>query len=94
MSNLYWHIEGYDSSDKIYDKKVKVGCFSHKQIQAVLKTLAAQAGLNFDEIVGAYAKKGTTIANDLLCIHREGPHQIYFCGTNPYFIARVIHEDA
>src|SRR5205807_5901444 len=74
MSNFYWHIEGYDSQDKIYDRKVKLGYFSHKQIQALLKALAAKAGLNFDEIVGAYTKKGTKIANDLLSIHKDRPH--------------------
>jgi hypothetical protein len=94
MSNLYWHIEGYDSLDKIYDRKVKVGYFSQNQIQALLKALAAKAYLNFNEIVGAYAKKGTKIANDLLYIHKDGPHPTYFCGTNPCFIARVIREDA
>jgi hypothetical protein len=93
MNRLYWHIEGYDSLNKIYDVKVKVGYFSQSQIQVLLKALAANACLNFDEIVGAYAKKGTKIANDLLSIHKDGPHPTYFCGTNPHFIARVIRED-
>lgn len=94
MINRYWHIEGYDSLTKIYDRKVKVGYFSEKQIQALLKTLAARAGLNFNEIVGAYAARSSKIANDLLSIQKDGLHAIYSCGDNPHFIARVVEHDA
>jgi hypothetical protein len=93
MNQKYWHIEGYESTTKIYDRKVKVGFFSENQIRNLLKALAAKAGLTFDEIVGAYAKKKTMIFNDLLSIQKEGPHPVYMCGDNPSFIARVIVED-
>lgn len=62
----FWKIEGYNSLSKIYEKELKSGCLSEKQIQAVLQSLVAKAALDFDEIVGAYAKRGTRIANDLL----------------------------
>ena len=94
MSELYWHIEGYNSPNKTYDRKVKAVYFSEKQIQVLRMALTAKAGLNFDEIVGAYAKKGTKIANNLLSIQKDGPYPIYSCGDNPYFTARVIREDA
>jgi hypothetical protein len=90
MKQRFWHIEGYDSLTKIYDKKVKVGCFSDNQIKNLLKALTAKAGLSFDEIVGAYAKKKTKISNEHLIIKRDGPYQVYTCGSNPHFIARVI----
>jgi hypothetical protein len=61
MDNLYWYIEGYDSLNKIYERKVKLSYLSQNQIQALLKALVAKAGLDFNEIVGAYAKKGTKI---------------------------------
>jgi hypothetical protein len=93
MEQRFWHIEGYDSSTKIYDKKVKVGCFSDNQIKNLLKALTAKAGLSYDEIVGAYAKKNTKILNELLIIQRDGPSQVYTCGSNPHFIARVIVEE-
>jgi hypothetical protein len=93
MNQKYWHIEGYDSTTKIYDRKVKVGFFSENQIQNLLKALAAKAGLSFDEIVGAYAKKKTKISNDLLSIQKDGPYLIYMCGDNPHFIARVVVAD-
>ena len=63
MKRIYWQIEGYDGLTKFYDQKVKVGCFSENQIKNLLMALAAKAGLNFDEIVGAYAKKRTKIWN-------------------------------
>ncbi len=59
MKQRHWHIEGHDSFEKIYDKKVKLGCFSENQIKDLVKALTAKAAFNFDEIVGAYAKKTT-----------------------------------
>ena len=93
MNQKYWHIEGYDSTTKIYDRKVIVGSFSNNQIQNLLKALVAKAGLSFDEIVGAYAKKKTRISNDFLLIQKEGPYPVYVCGDNPHFIARIVVED-
>jgi hypothetical protein len=93
MKQRYWHIEGYDSFTKIYDRKVRYGYFSENQIQNLLKTLSAKAGLSSDEIVGAYAKKNTNISNELLVIKKEKTHQVYMCGDNPHFIARVIVEE-
>jgi len=89
-----WKIEGYDSLTKIYEKEFKAGCITEKQIQAVLQSLVAKAGLDFDEIVGAYAKRGTNIANDLLLVQRDGPYPRFMCGDNPYFTARVIDKDS
>ena len=93
MSELYWHIEGYDSFNKIYDRKVRLGYFSEKQVQVLLRVITAKAGLNLDEIVGAYAKKGTKIANSLLIVKKDGPCPIYSCGDNPHFIVRVVKKD-
>jgi hypothetical protein len=58
----------------------------------LLKALAAKAGLGFDEIVGAYAKRRTKIANNLLEVQREGPHAIFMCGSNPHFIASIVFD--
>ncbi len=85
----YWHIEGYESLTKIYDRKVKIGHFSEKQLQSLLMTLTAKAGLSFDEIVGAYASKRSKISNNLLFIQRD-LYPVISCGDNPHFIARVV----
>ena len=92
MKQRYWHIEGYNSTTKIFNKKVKVGCFSENKIKSLLMTLAAKAGLNFNEIVGAYAKKNTKISNELLSIQKDGSYPVYMCGDNPHFLARVISD--
>lgn len=93
MKTRYWHIEGYDSLRKIYDKKVKVGCYPGDHIEELLRALAARAGLSCNEIVGAHAKKGTKVANDLLVVTWSGSPPTYRCGDNPYFLARVIVQD-
>jgi hypothetical protein len=92
MKEHYWLIEGYDSLTKIYERKEKVGLFSRNQIQALLKTLAAREGLTRDEIVEAYARKGTRIANRLLSVRKES--RCLSCGENPHFTARIVREDA
>jgi len=88
----FWKIEGYDSLTKIYEKELKLSYFSEKQIQDVLKVLVAKAGLEFDEIVGAYARKKTKIANDSLLVQKDGPYPRFMCGENPYFTARIIEK--
>lgn len=94
MKKRYWHIEGYNGLKKIYDRKVRFGYFSENQIQNLLKTLSAKAGdHNLDEIVGAYEKKKTKIANELLSIQKNGTYPVYSCGSNPHFITRVIVDE-
>jgi hypothetical protein len=56
------------------------------------KTLAAKAGLTQDEIVGAYAKRGTKIANDLLIVHKDSAYPTFWCGSNPHFAVSVVDE--
>ena len=89
-----WHIEGYDSFEKIYDRKIKASQMTERQVRAMLMALAAKAGLDFDEIVGAYATRRTKIRNDLLAVRRDGPHPVFMCGSNPHFIARVVDGGA
>jgi hypothetical protein len=86
------HIKGFDSDKKIYDRKVALSHLSEDQLRSLLKALVAKAGLNFDEIVGAYARRQSTIANDLLAVRRDGPHPVFTCGENPHSIAKVIQE--
>jgi hypothetical protein len=85
----YWLIEGYDGTDKIYEKKVPVGQITQDQIKALLMALTAKAGLTYDEIVGAYATRRTKIGNDLLRVHKDGPLPIFHCGSNPHFVASI-----
>lgn len=88
----YWLIEGYDSMEKIYEKKIKAGIFSEKQLEDLIKALVATAGLNFDEIVGAYAKKNSRVRNELLSVQKSSKPYTITCGSNPHFIARIVDE--
>jgi len=83
----YWLIQGYDSLTKIYERRVEGSHLTENQVQPMLMTLAAKAGLTFDEIVGAFAKRRTKTRNDLLKVQRDGPGLRFTCGENPYFIA-------
>ena len=84
----YWHIEGYDGLSKIYDRKISSGYYGEDQVQLLVQVLAAKAGLSFDEIVGAFARRRSRISNDLLCVRRDGHGPVFMCGDNPHFIAR------
>ena len=96
MSKHYWKIEGSDSLRKIYEKKIPIHYIGENQMVNILKCLAAKASLDFDEIVGAFARRHSKISNNLLDVRRENlrdaPHLCYWCGENPVFIARIIEE--
>lgn len=92
MSDSHWRIRGYDSDILIFETKVKVTFFSHDQIRHLLKALVAKAGLTYPEIVGAYAKRKTNIANVHLLVHKASAPATYMCGSNPNFTAIIVDE--
>jgi hypothetical protein len=92
MKKRYWLIRGHDGFKPTFEMKVGVGQFTEGQLRNLLMALAAKACLTETEIVGAYAKRKTTIANDLLAVQKDGPYPNLTCGTNPYFTAVVVDE--
>ena len=94
MTKTYWLIQGFDSNDKIFEKRVNIGQIGDGQIEALLMALAARAGLTFDEIVGAYAKQRTKLSNSLLLVTRREPEHSFKCGENPFFTARVVRGES
>jgi len=88
----YWRIRGYDSTEKIFDMTVGFGQFTEDQMRHLLRALVAKAGLNLREIVGAYARRKTKIANDLLEVHKDFAYPTYLCGSNPHFEASVVDK--
>ncbi len=93
MKNRYWRIQGYDSTELIFERRILVGQLTDSQIRDLLKALTAKAGLTFNEIIGAYAKRRTRIANDLLSVRRDGAGPTIWCGDNPHFIACMVDEN-
>jgi hypothetical protein len=87
----HWLIQGYDGLIKIYERRVEAGLTS-RQVEALLKALAAKCGLTFDEVVGAYATRRTRIANDLLDITWDVRTRRFGCGTDPHFTARLVRS--
>jgi hypothetical protein len=86
----YWLIRGFDSTTMTYERRVPASQITQDQMKALLRALAAKAGLTCDEIVGAYATRRTKIANDLLQVHKDGPHAKFSCGSNPFFVAEIL----
>jgi hypothetical protein len=97
MRTRYWIIQGYDlDGETIFKKKVELGQFTDDQIQHLLKALTAKDGLSYGEIVGAYAKRKTKIANELLTVLtvlKDPTSHSYSCGSGLMFTARVVGED-
>lgn len=89
----YWRIRGYDGSNKIFDESIPVGCLSEGRLEELLKCLAAKGGLSYREIVGAYVRRKTKLAHELLQVHKNGPHPEYSCGHDPSFVAILADED-
>ena len=88
----YWCIRGFDSTQMIFEKFVPLACFSRTQIEAVLKALTARASLSYEEIVGAYARRGRKESNDLLEIRKDPLQPQIFSVINPHFIANIVDE--
>ncbi len=93
MKKLCWRIRGYDSLKPIFERTVELGQFTENQMGHLLMALAAKAGLSYDEIVGAYAKRRTKIANDFLVVQRDPKYPSISCGLNPHFVASVVDEN-
>ena len=91
--NAHWLIEGYDGAKKIYERRVDYGQLTTDQAKALIRALTAKAGLTFDEIVGAYAKKRTQIATAHLDIHKDGPFPVFWCGNQPHFVISARNGD-
>jgi hypothetical protein len=90
MVNRCWLIRGYDGATLIYEKMVPFACLTEKQVQSLLQTLTAKAGLTNDEIVAAYARGGAKLHNSHLGVRRDCNQCMFSCGNNPYFIALTI----
>jgi hypothetical protein len=94
LTQRYWIIKGYDSTTEIYSDKVKFGCFTENAMAALLKALTTKHALTDDEIVRAYARKNTKLASPLLLEVQKSYNPFTLsCGTNPYFVARVVQEE-
>jgi hypothetical protein len=93
MSKRFWRIRGYKKFDIILDVTIPVGSMTENQVQELLKCLAAKEGLTYEEIIGAYVKRNTKQAHELLDVHKNGPYPEYDCGHDPSFVAIVVDEN-
>jgi hypothetical protein len=91
----YWSIRGYNGTDKIYEKQIKAGIVTEQNLKLLLKTLLAKESLTNDEIVGSYAKNGTSIKNQLLDVRLDATatHYTYSCGSSIWFTAHIVEEE-
>jgi hypothetical protein len=64
---------------------------SEGQVQEFLRCLAAKT-LDYDEMLGAFVKRRTRMAHDLLQVTKNGPFPEYNCGNEPSFTAIVVDE--
>ena len=62
-------------------------------LQELLKCFAAKETLSYEEIVGAYVKRKTRRAHDILHVQKNGPYPEYNCGNDPSFVAIVVDEN-
>jgi hypothetical protein len=91
MLRRYWLIRGVNCEPE-FQMQVNIGQFGDRQIRELLRALAAKE-LNASETVGAYAKRGTKTANDLLRVQKGFDDPIYMCGCGvTVFTATVVDE--
>ena len=89
----YWRIVGYDSTKKIYEDKVLLGCYTEREMSDLLRALTSRAGLTFQEIVDSYGRRNARRYKPLLEVQKQArPKFCLMCGSNPYFVASVVEE--
>lgn len=93
MPKRFWRIRGYRRFDPILDVTIPAGSMTERQVQDLLKCLAAKEGLAYEEIIGAYVRRNTKRANHLLHVQKNGPYPEYDCGHDPSFTAIVVDEN-
>lgn len=93
MAKRYWRIRGYKKFDTIVDLTIPVGSLTESQLQEVLKCFAAKEALSYEEIIGAYVKRNTKGAHEILHVQKNGPYPEYNCGNDPSFVAIVVDEN-
>jgi hypothetical protein len=92
VTTRFWRVRGYDSIELLLDITVPVEHFSMAQMSDLLRALAAKS-LSAQDTIGAYARRGTKTANNLLKVIKDGPNPTFLCGVNPHFIADVVDAD-
>jgi hypothetical protein len=93
MAKKYWRIRGYKKFDTIVDITIPFGNLMERNLQELLKCFAAKETLSYEEIVGAYVKRKTRRAHDILHVQKNGPYPEYNCGNDPSFVAIVVDEN-
>lgn len=87
-----WRIRGYDSLTLIFDERIPIGQITEGALKELLRALAAK-DLSPHELIGAFAKRRTSISNTFLEIQKETQFEkrctIYTCGNNPFYSAEV-----
>ena len=93
-SRSYWQVEGFDSTRRIFQRRLDASHLGENQVGPMLKALAAKAGLDFDEIVSASVSRRAPFRTELLEVTREFPNLWFSCGANPFFTAVFVRQDS
>jgi hypothetical protein len=93
MAKRFWRIHGRRNFETIFDQCVSVGALSDGQLQQLLMCCVAKEALSYEEIIGAYVKRGTRLAHSVLRVQRNGPYQEYYCTISDVWFDAVIVDE-
>jgi hypothetical protein len=88
----FWRITGYKKFDTFFEVTIPIGCITDAQLVGLLKCLSAKANASFEDIVGAYVKRGTRLAHDYLEPRSSFPQFGYWCTGDVQFVAGIVDE--
>jgi hypothetical protein len=94
-SKRYWKIEGYDSTDKTFEKVLPEGSLSESEIVVLLQRLSARH-LDEDEIVSSSLRQNATgYASHLERHIDQGGRRIMIRigDSSPYYVASIWEDD-
>lgn len=93
MAKRFWRIRGHRGLETIFDQILPLGGITDDQLKALLRCLAAKANLTNEEIVGAFVKRKTELAHEVMPVQPNGPTTPgYYCGIDTSFIAIIVDE--
>ena len=93
-SKRYWKIEGYDGTDKTFEKLLPIGSLTERGVVVLLQRLSARH-LDEDEIISSSLRPNAKGYTSHLEYQdgRGGRRSTISVGGNPYYVASIWQHD-
>ena len=93
MTKKFWRIVGYDSTSKIFERRLPFGVLSETEVERLLQRLVCRH-LTSDEITDGSLRRSNPAYRPLLELRRERSGKFSIsAGDNPHYIVSLVSEE-